>query len=189
MRIRVVIPLLLAGFVIVLLPFVTRRQNAALSNPEAPAISAGNALTSGDVSRGQNEFNHQSALAESNLPGATITTAADAGVTPIENHEDYVNRRIAELEDLGLTGDASSLINIESELDNRDPRIQAAAVSAAIQFGSRDAIPALREAYDHTDDPTLKLRLQKAIEFLELPTESETTSAANPPANTTGNSN
>jgi HEAT repeat protein len=109
---------------------------------------------------------------ESN-PGADLTADNSAAA----ENENYVANRIAELEDLAMTDDSSSLATIESELDSREPRIQEAAVAATIQFGSRDAIPALRAAYGHLDDPGQKVNIQMAIDFLELPTLSETANA------------
>ena len=53
------------------------------------------------------------------------------------------------------------------------------------QFGSRDAIPSLKQAYWHVDDPSQKIRIQEAIDFLELPTPSEAAAAA--PAATENN--
>lgn len=93
------------------------------------------------------------------------------------DYEVYVVNRTTELENLGMTDDPNSLAEIESEFDNRDPRIQEAAVAAAVQFGSRDAIPALQDAYRHFDDPEQKINIQKAIDFLELPPLGETANA------------
>lgn len=94
------------------------------------------------------------------------------------DYDHYAANRIAELEDLAMTGDTNSLLEIESELDSRDPQIQEAAVKAAIQFGSRDAIPALEAAYQRLDNPAQKINLQFAIDFLSLPTVSEMAKAA-----------
>jgi len=180
MRAKIVIPLLLVGLFVVLLPFASRRQSPASGRPAIPVIPAAKAPAPGDVLPERNESNHQPGLPDNSLPDANITIAVGADEYRAANYEDYVNRRIAKLEDLGMTGDAGALVTIESELDSRDPRIQAAAVSAIIQFGSRAAIPALREAYGHTDDPAQKLRVQQAIEFLALPSESETANASLP---------
>jgi hypothetical protein len=182
MRIKVVIPLLLVGLVVVGLPLVFRPKYTALVSATMPVIPAAKAPAPGNGSSGQQVSSDLSSSPENNLPDPHVTIATGTDAPPPAEYEDYVNRRTAELEDLGMAGDASGLSTIESELDSRDPRIQKAAVSAAIQFGSRDAVPALREAYGHTDDPAQKLNLQKAIEFLELPSESEAANA-NPPAN------
>ena len=181
MRAKVVIPLILAGLVAVFLPFAGRLNYSGAGNPPAPSALATNASVSSAGTAGQWGSGHSPASPAKIQPDSRAVTVVGAGEPSAAIYEDYVNQRTVELEDLGMTGDSNSLITIESELDSRDPRIQAAAVSAAIQFGSRDAIPALRDAYGHTDDPAQKLNLQKAIDFLELPTESETANA-NPPA-------
>jgi hypothetical protein len=174
MRIKIVVPLLLAGLLAVLLPFVVRFKPPATSSAKGTGMPVANMVAPGTGPAGKQAPGHlPRSLAESQ-PDLHVTTDTCADDLPAAKYEDYVNRRVAELGDLAMTGNAGSLLTIESELDSRDPRIQAAAVSATIQFGSRDAIPALRDAYGHTDDPAQKLKLRKAIEFLELPTASET---------------
>ena len=46
-------------------------------------------------------------------------------------------------------------------------------MEAAIQFGSRDAIPKLTDAASQTDDAKEKADIMDAIEFLKLPSASE----------------
>ena len=70
---------------------------------------------------------------------------------------------------------------ILSELNNRDPSIREAAVDAAVQFGSRDAIPRLMEAAARTDAPEEKSAILEAIEFLKLPTLPEALGQTNQP--------
>ena len=164
MRLRIVIPLLLVGLFAVLLPVVARHKHPASDTGSvAPGEPCGSP-----------------AVTTKSQPDANIAGEAVADHSPAAEYDDYVNQRTVELEDLSMTVDAGSLITIESELDSRDPRIQAAAVSAAIQFGSRDVIPALQDASGHTDDPVQKLNIVKAIQFLELPTESEFVNATPP---------
>ena len=90
-------------------------------------------------------------------------------LSPEARHKAYVEKRIEELDDLSTENDPASLNTILSELTNRDPQIRKAALSAAIQFGSRDAIPKLQEAATETDDPAEKAELLDAVEFLKLP--------------------
>ena len=159
MRARIAIPIVLAGIFIALLPVLFRSQpapaqhNAAVA-PILPPLSP--------------------AMNPDGSPshGARATGNAQA-------YQDYSRDRAEELNDLAMTGDPNSLTIIESELDNRDPRIQEAAVEAAVQFGSRDAIPSLEAAFWHTDDPEQKLKIQEAIDFLKLPTPDEAARNAN----------
>ena len=98
-----------------------------------------------------------------------LPNAYEAAVeSPQEKYDAYVNERVAELMDLGAESDTNSLNTIISELTNRDPAIRKAAVEAAVQFGSRDAIPGLQEAILQAEDPEEKAACAKAIEFLGL---------------------
>ena len=114
-------------------------------------------------------------------PEAAATTAKERSSTlneavpetPEAKEEAYVAGRVVELQDLGMEDDPASLETILSELNNRNPSIREAAVQAAVQFGSRDAIPRLQDAAAKADDPEEKADILEAIEFLKLPTLSE----------------
>jgi hypothetical protein len=169
MRAKVVIPLLLVGILAVFLAVMARPKGSTPDgNQPGPALT-GNSLP------GINPVEHPETLAKSSPPGPEKSPAAtgfatgDSADTENGDYEVYVANRITELENLGMTGNPNSLAGIESEFDNRDPRIQKAAVAAAVQFGSPDAIPALQDAYRHLDDPAQKVNIQKAIDFLKLP--------------------
>jgi HEAT repeats len=95
----------------------------------------------------------------------------------------YVEKRSAELMDIAMTDDRTNLDTILSELSNRDPEIRKAALEAAIQFGSRDAIPKLSDAISQTDDPNEKAALADAIEFLKLPSLTEIRAQSSAQAN------
>jgi hypothetical protein len=99
-------------------------------------------------------------------PGA----AADLSAA---NHEDYVVERQAELSQLGLSDDPADLKTILSELNNKDSRLRSSALSAAVQFGSQDAIPSLKNEIAWTDDSQEKVDLLNAIKYLQLPTFQE----------------
>jgi HEAT repeats len=92
-----------------------------------------------------------------------------AGTAPFDSRAEAVQTRVAELSQLGLTTDPHSLNVILSEVNNPDPAIRKAAVSAAVDFGSRDAIPSLQNALLAADDLNEKVRIQNAIDFLRLP--------------------
>jgi len=76
--------------------------------------------------------------------------------------------------ELSMNDDSSSLETILGELTNRDPQIRKGALDAAIQFGSRDAIPKMLDAASQTDDPREKAEIVDAIEFLKIPSLTET---------------
>jgi len=95
--------------------------------------------------------------------------AIRSGVAQSLTHEEYVEQRVGELMDLGMTDDPEALKTILSELNNSDSDIRRAAVEAAKQFGSADAIPKLEEALSSAESPDDKQELREAIEFLKLP--------------------
>jgi hypothetical protein len=117
---------------------------------------------------------------EPTVPLAKNSTLAEVQPTTSSEdaHKSYVDQRSAELMDMAMTDDRASLDTILSELTNRDPEIRKAALEAAIQFGSRDAIPKLADAVSQTDDPNEKAAISDAIEFLKLPSLTEIRSQA-----------
>ena len=92
-------------------------------------------------------------------------SGSDSGLT----HEEYVEKRVGELMDLGMTDDPGALKTILSEVGNADGEIRKAAIEAVKQFGSTNAIPSLEEAISKTDSAEDKQDLKEAIEFLKLP--------------------
>ncbi len=100
--------------------------------------------------------------------GSKDTSAEEA------KHEAYVEARTAELRDLGRKSDAASLATLLSEVRNRDPEIREAALEALSQSGNRSAIPGLQQAAAQTENPEEKKAIQEVIEFLKLPTLTET---------------
>jgi hypothetical protein len=109
-----------------------------------------------------------------------LATLAAAGITnsnelsPEERHQAYIEARVAELSDLGFEEDADSLNNILSDLTNPDEEIRDAAREAAVQFGSKDAIPALTLALQQLDDVDERTKFKEAIDFLKLPSINDT---------------
>jgi hypothetical protein len=85
------------------------------------------------------------------------------------DHDTYVLKRRAELSELGMQNDPQSLKTILSEMENPEPEIRQAALTAAIDYGSKDAIPALQNELNWTTDAQEKVEIQKAIDFLQLP--------------------
>ena len=113
---------------------------------------------------------------------AQRAASSEAVLDPTADQEAAVAKRIDELLDLGMENDPAALDAILSEINNPEPRIREAAVGAAVQFGSRDALPKLEEALGRADDPKEKSTLLEAIEFLKLPTLTEALSQSNQPA-------
>ena len=100
------------------------------------------------------------------LPGMEETGSAE------DRQETYVMNRIVELEETAMTDKANALGTILPELSNGDPRIRQAALDAAGQLDNPESIPALKDACAQAETPEEKIRLQKAIDFLALSSES-----------------
>jgi len=119
---------------------------------------------------------------------AALETPSDPNIPvrgTVAEHETYVEKRVAELQDLAMDDDPKSLQVILSELTNRDPEIRQAAVDAAVQFGSRDAIPKLTDAASQTDNAAERAAILEAAEFLKLPSYRETLNDPPNPKTTT----
>jgi hypothetical protein len=116
----------------------------------------------------------EAALPATPLDPSAPAAAADstAGKTP-ELSQAYIDKRVSELQDLSAENDAASLRIILSEVTNRNREIRHGAIEAAIQFGSREAVPTLLDAAAHTDDPAEKAELTEAADYLKLPSITE----------------
>jgi hypothetical protein len=107
-------------------------------------------------------------VAASRLANATTAGPVAKSSEPL-THEEYVEQRVGELMDLGMTDDPEALKTLLTEIHNSDPEIRKAAVEATKQFGSADAIPKLEEAIATAETAEDKQDLKEAIEFLKLP--------------------
>jgi len=163
MRPKIAIPLIFTALAVLLLPVLIQHRPAA--NISASAVPP-KIIKLADEKLAYHKSNSSP---KKSAPETKIAANNPAN----QDEEDYVAERVSELHDLGMTDDPDSLSTITSEMDSREPQIREAALKAVIQFGSRDAIPALQNTMQHTDDPQEKVDLQKAIDFLELPTMSE----------------
>lgn len=103
---------------------------------------------------------------DADIPSAGSESVAQE---PQESREEYATRIETQLAELGASGDPASLKAIVTQLNNADPNIRQAALSATLQLDNPDAIPALQNQMMFTDDLEEKLALQKAIDFLQLP--------------------
>ena len=157
---KVVIPLLLTAFAVLLLAHLLPYGREAPTTPS----TAENAAESDKLAKVE-EYQPGTQT----QPAATDVTQLGQDQMPIGQQEEYVEARIAELAQLAMDNDSYGLQIILSELSNRNAQIRQAARDAAVQFGSADAIPALADSALQTDDPQEKVDIQKAISFLKLP--------------------
>ena len=131
------------------------------------------------------------AVGETHLSAAAKPTARmpSAGLPPAQGQtldmlkDDFASGeqvaepavRAARLEELGMTCGTAALTEILHALTDPDAEVRAAARDAAVQFGSRDAIPWLQAAIPQMEDIHEKAALQSAIDCLQLPTLAEAT--------------
>jgi len=69
-----------------------------------------------------------------------------------------------------VNDDPASLASILADLTNPEKKIREAAIQAAKQFGSSNAIPVLKDLAANTSDTKEQIALLEAAEFLALPT-------------------
>jgi hypothetical protein len=182
MRPKVVISVLVFGLVAVaavLFLWLRSGGGAAGAPPQETSSQTTDAGTAGSgpvvAVRPRATSSNEESKPEAVSPGQTTADSDDPlKATPEAKHQAYVEARAAELMDLASADDSDSLNTILSELGNRDPEIRKAALEAAVQFGSRDAIPKLEDAELQADDPHERAAIADAIEFLQLPSLSET---------------
>jgi len=170
MRAKVFLAVMVGGCLLFGLLFLARNQSSDSSHQNAGSQTLAQAATTANPVKARSTKAH----------GATSTTsksvpqpAPNEEDTPAAQHQVYVENRVDELMDLAMTDDPGSLDIILSELNNRDPEIRKAALEAAVQFGSRDAIPKLMDAASQTDDAKEKAGILDAVEFLKLPSATE----------------
>ena len=94
----------------------------------------------------------------------------NASETPEARPETATADRCRELMILAMNNDPESLRTILSELANRESQVRQAAVEAAVQFQSREAIPRLEEAAVQAVDARERATIEAAIEYLKMPT-------------------
>ncbi len=101
-------------------------------------------------------------------PDPNHSTASAPALKPAS-----VEEGVAQLEGLGAHNDPEAFQAIVTELSNSNPEIRKAARDAIMQFGSREAIPILKDLAEKTDEAREKVALLDTIEFLALPSLSE----------------
>jgi hypothetical protein len=171
MRLKIVLPVLMLGCLVVA-PLLWFRPGAAKAPSSSTALAPATAGSTPEASAAKALAAPQAASAKPG-PGAQPGGAGFAPDSPEATSEAYVAARVAQLQDLAADDSPASLDIIVSELTNRDPEIRQAAREAAVQFGSREAIPKLLDAAGQTDDAQEKAALLEAAEFLKLPTPTE----------------
>ena len=86
-----------------------------------------------------------------------------------EEHEAAINAEIDRLSSWEMKSDPQSLSNILGDLKSPEKEIRMAAIEAAKQFESPDAIPALKAAAANTEDNQEAIAMLEAADWLALP--------------------
>jgi len=101
-------------------------------------------------------------------PAAAAPATATNTTTP-EERETAVDAETDRLQQWSMNDDPASLASILTDLTNSEKEVREAAIEATKQFGSTNAIPALKAAVAATDDIQEQIALLEAADFLSLP--------------------
>jgi hypothetical protein len=99
------------------------------------------------------------------VPPAPVSTNT---LTP-EQRQAAMDAETDRLQQWSANDDPASLSNILADLTSSEKEIQEAAIEAAKQFGSSNAIPALKTAAASNQDTGEQIALLEAADFLSLP--------------------
>jgi hypothetical protein len=103
---------------------------------------------------------------------ASAPVAAPSVATKVmtaEEREAAIDAEADRLQEWSMSGDPAALTNILADLSHPEREVREAAIEAAEQFGSTNAIPALKAAAASTADTGEQIALLEAAQFLSLP--------------------
>lgn len=110
------------------------------------------------------------AIAVPSLPPEPVVAPAPAtNVLTPEQRQEAIDAEVDRLQEWSMNDDPASLSNILADLTNTNQEVRDAAIEAAKQFGSTNAIPALKAAANASDNTREKIALLEAADFLSLP--------------------
>ena len=121
-----------------------------------------------------------------NVEASVVSAPAPAAAAPTntltpEQQQAAINTEVDRLQQWSMKDDPASLASILADLANPEKDIRDAAIEAAKQFGSTNAIPALKAAANATEDTQEKIALLQAADFLALPSANFGGSATDAP--------
>ena len=105
-------------------------------------------------------------------PPEPVPVTAAPVVTNIltdEQREAAIDAETDRLQQWSMNDDPASLSNILADLTNPEKEVREAAIEAAEQFGSTNAIPTLKAVAANTSDTEEQIALLEAANFLSLP--------------------
>jgi hypothetical protein len=100
--------------------------------------------------------------------------AATNALTP-EQHQEAIDAETDRLQQWSMNDDPASLSNILAALTSPEKEVREAAIEAAEQFGSTNAIPTLEALAANTTDLAEQSALLEAAHFISLPSIFDTT--------------
>jgi hypothetical protein len=106
--------------------------------------------------------------APSPAPAPVPAAVPTNDLTP-EQRQAVIDAETDRLQQWSMDNDPASLSNILADLTNSEKEIRDAAIEAAKQFGSTNAIPTLKAVAANTTDPDEQIALLEAANFLSLP--------------------
>ena len=154
------------GLMIGAIVFLKRAPVPVLANPEIPVADATNAVSAPTTA--------QDAPMSAPLPPVVAES-----LTP-EQRQVAIDAEVNRLSDWAMADDPQSLSNIVNDLRSPEKEIRVAAVEAAKQFQSTNAIPALRAAAAESEDTQEAIAMLEAIDWLALPSAELKPSADKP---------
>jgi hypothetical protein len=187
MRTKVVLLCLCAGAVGLAAVFWAKHQSPKPPVEVPVAVPVAKSVSdSGTTNEPTNVMAAQGQVAiepapEAVAPPIATNSAAVEAANAGDQRAVAIQEKVLKLQDWQANDDAQSLKNILAELTNPEKEVRAAAIEAAIQFGSRDAIPVLKAAAGKTTDPAEKKALLDAAEFIALPSMTEANDLNQPP--------
>jgi hypothetical protein len=90
-----------------------------------------------------------------------------------EERESQVQQDLKAIEGVMLQTGERTLPLLCEKLASSEARVRHSALTNLVVLADREALPALTEALNRTADPEEKVEIQKAIDFLQLPTYDE----------------
>jgi len=180
MRTKVVLLCLCAGVVGLAAVICAKHQSSKLPGevPAAPVAKSVSAAAATNTTANAMATDTQAVTEPSPAPEVvTSPVAANSAEVEVANASDQhaaaVQEKVSKLQEWEANADAQSLKNILAELTDSDKEVRSAAIAAAVQFDSRDAIPVLKATADKTTDSAEKKALLDAAEFIALPSITE----------------
>jgi len=105
----------------------------------------------------------------SSVPETVVVPPPQTNSVTPEQRQEAVDAETDRLQQWSMKDDPASLSNILADLTNPEKEVREAAINATKEFGSTNAIPALKAAAEATEDLQEKIAYLDAAQFLTIP--------------------